>query len=249
MKGEYIISKLKELFLKGFEKFNQLNNKQLSLLISLGVTLLLILVLINIKLSKSIQKDILYELSFDEKVLEEVIKDEKIPLTKLETHKAYNKAAKSTYAKEIRAFKSLEELRAENFRKSAETLNEVSLEQQPEPQKKQPIKETEKTIKKGIKEHTNIKRKTTISYSLANRMHLVLPNPVYRCESFGKVVIDIDVNAHGKVVRTAYNRKLSNTTNGCLIENAEQYARQALFQSKAGLRKQSGTVTYLFQGG
>jgi len=59
-------------------------------------------------------------------------------------------------------------------------------------------------------------------------------------------VIDIEVNTEGKVISKKYNANLSNSSNGCLIENALAYASKALFQS-ANSKIQKGRITYLFQ--
>jgi len=97
-------------------------------------------------------------------------------------------------------------------------------------------------------ESASVNKKTTISYQLIDRTKLHLPNPVYTCDRGGKVVISIEVNALGKVVKTAYNKAASTTTNGCLIDSALHYANSSKFTTKAGKNKQIGTITYLFPG-
>jgi hypothetical protein len=71
---------------------------------------------------------------------------------------------------------------------------------------------------------------------------------VYTCEGFGKVVLNIEVNDLGKVVRASVNKSASTTTNLCLIDSATEYAEQTRFTTKAGLPKQEGTITYIFPG-
>ena len=88
-------------------------------------------------------------------------------------------------------------------------------------------------------------RKTTISYNLNNRKAVALPNPVYTCDSGGKIVINVRVNNAGIVKKTTYNEAASNTTNGCLIDSALEYAQNARFSS-ASAANQIGTITYIF---
>jgi predicted RNase H-like nuclease (RuvC/YqgF family) len=91
-------------------------------------------------------------------------------------------------------------------------------------------------------------RNTTISYELLNRRDLNIPNPVYTCDRGGIIVIDIQVNALGKVTKTNYNKKASSTQNGCLIESAITYAKKARFNTVAAAESQKGTITYNFPG-
>ncbi len=91
-------------------------------------------------------------------------------------------------------------------------------------------------------------RNTTISYQLVNRKDLDLPNPVYTCYGFGKVVINIEVNNLGKVVKNSYNKTVSTTSNNCLIDAALEYAEKARFNTDASKEKQLGTITFNFPG-
>ena len=102
--------------------------------------------------------------------------------------------------------------------------------------------------RKGEAPKVNIKRRTTISYSLIDRYDVSLPNPVYTCESFGKVVINIKVSPQGDVTDASFNKNSSTTQNGCLVDNAINYALKAKFSSANTSSEQPGTITYLFQG-
>ena len=97
------------------------------------------------------------------------------------------------------------------------------------------------------KDEKKANKRTLISYYLVGREAVTeLPNPVYTCEQSGKVVINITVDDQGRVIEASYNKASSNTTNGCLIDNAIYYARKARF-NKDSKNKQLGTITYLFQ--
>lgn len=102
--------------------------------------------------------------------------------------------------------------------------------------------------KKKLEPSKSVNRKTTITYRLVDRKSIDLLNPVYTCEAGGKIVITIEVNGLGEVVKADYNPTLSTTTNVCLIEAALEYARGSLFNAKANKPKQLGTISYLFPG-
>lgn len=102
--------------------------------------------------------------------------------------------------------------------------------------------------KKKPKNNRTVNRKTTISYNLVDRKAMVLPNPVYTCPEGGTIVISIIVDDLGKVTKMDFNPKLSSTSNGCLIDAAMEYAQQSRFTTKAGKKKQMGTITYKFPG-
>ncbi len=90
-------------------------------------------------------------------------------------------------------------------------------------------------------------RNTAISASSQGRTAVSSPNPVYTCDVEGKVVINISVDANGRVTSTSLNKASSTTTNECLIEQAMQYANESIFSSLAGRKSQPGTITYYFK--
>ena len=65
--------------------------------------------------------------------------------------------------------------------------------------------------------------------------------------SITKIVINITVNASGKVIGTNYNNA-SSSGNQCLIEHALEYAKKAQFNTDASKASQIGTITFYFQG-
>lgn len=241
-----------------------LNNKQLSLIITFCITGIIVLTAYNIKLRDKQEEEYLYELSYDEPLLEEEIPDEEpVPLQELETHMAYNEANESTFAKELEEFKTLEELQQEieemkaeqEASEEGEEQNELSenlnlAQEYAEKLKRQKeLMEKLKEKEKPDAAPANIKRRTTISYSLKGRHETIkIPNPVYTCESFGKVVVNIEVDAQGTVTDASFNQKSSTTSNKCLVDNAIFYALKARFNADAAKPKQLGSITYQFQG-
>ncbi len=100
---------------------------------------------------------------------------------------------------------------------------------------------TETSAKSGGIDHSSI------SFSLLGRSSLDIPNPVYTCDRSGKIVINISVNAEGRVTSTSVNKGSSSTTNECLADQALEYAAQAVFSRLPGRNSQPGTITYNFK--
>ncbi len=90
-------------------------------------------------------------------------------------------------------------------------------------------------------------RNSSISFSLVGRRAIFIPNPVYTCDTAGKIVVNIEVNAQGAVTSTSINKSSSTSNNECLIDQALKYAAEATFSNKSGSDSQPGTITYNFQ--
>src|SRR5660397_101655 len=88
---------------------------------------------------------------------------------------------------------------------------------------------------------------SSISFSLLGRSAIDIPNPVYTCDRSGKIVINISVNAEGRVTSASVNKGSSSTTNECLADQALEYAAQAVFSRVPGRNSQPGTITYNFK--
>lgn len=88
---------------------------------------------------------------------------------------------------------------------------------------------------------------SSITFSLKGRSAYDIPNPIYTCDISGKVVVNITVNAEGRVITTAINKGSSTTSNACLTEKAMEYASRAVFSPLQGRNSQPGTITYQFQ--
>ncbi|SDS48186.1 hypothetical protein [Gramella sp. MAR_2010_147] len=88
---------------------------------------------------------------------------------------------------------------------------------------------------------------SSISFSLKGRRAVKIPNPVYTCDTAGKVVINITVDANGYVLDSSFNKGSSTTSNECLIDRALEYSAGARFSKLAGRNAQPGTITYHFR--
>ncbi|WP_026754701.1 energy transducer TonB [Sediminibacter sp. Hel_I_10] len=97
------------------------------------------------------------------------------------------------------------------------------------------------------KDNSDSNKSSTVSFSLKNRTKVKLPPPVYLCETTGKIVVNITVNADGQVTDTYINSS-SSSDNKCLIENALDYAKNALFSQDPNTKSQIGSITYYFIG-
>ncbi len=90
-------------------------------------------------------------------------------------------------------------------------------------------------------------KNSSVSFSLTNRTKVKLPPPVYLCETTGKIVVNITVNENGQVTDTYINSS-SSSKNQCLIDNALDYAQNAIFSVDNTKKKQIGSITYYFKG-
>ena len=86
------------------------------------------------------------------------------------------------------------------------------------------------------------------SFSLTNRtLKYQLPKPASNFKENGTVVVQIDVDKYGKVIKAIAIDKGSNTTDVNLRRLAEEAARKAVFnESQNAAEIQRGTITYHF---
>ncbi len=220
---------------------------------------ILILSLISIKLSSE-QEDILED-TYNLVLTEEQVVEEEEELAslseeqvKIETNRAYNEAEKFISSVENENQKitettegKLQEMNdaLENSQNSEYGLSNVI-------DKSSKDKKTDfsnsKSESKDLAVVSGANRRTTISYQLKDRKDILLPNPVYTCYGSGKVVINIEVNELGKVIKTTYNKNASTTGNQCLIDSASEYAAKARFNTEAAKIRQLGSITFNFPG-
>ncbi len=223
------------------------------------LTGILVLLLYSIKLSK--EKVETNEETYDVVMAPEELLPEDLAIAeltpevvKVETNRAYNEAEKfiSSVENENQEETETTEGKLQEMNEAMENSKSdngkgASVITKPEKEKKKKFsnsesgKEGEAVVKSG-------NRNTTISYQLVNRKDIDLPNPVYTCYGSGKVVINIEVNNLGKVVKNSYNKTSSTTSNECLIDAALEYSEQARFTTDASKTKQLGTITFNFPG-
>ena len=85
-----------------------------------------------------------------------------------------------------------------------------------------------------------------IAYDLSGRSVVgKLPKPFYPGNESGKVVVDVTVDASGRVTYASYRAQGSTTNSKRLVDAAVEAARKARFSSSESLM-QTGTITYVF---
>ena len=229
-----------------------------ALIITLLFFAVLLLSLYNLNLSNNIQKEREMLIDLDNFKVEQPVEKEEEPEEQvparpkenIETHQAFNQNQEARDANfneqlnEIFQKNSAAELEStdENASSSAGNYN-LSSAKKKEVKKQSDGDNATKTTsanKGGID-------RSSISYSLKGRTAIEIPNPIYTCDRSGKVVVNITVNANGRVVSTSINKGSSSTNNECLTDQAEEYAKQAYFTEMPGRDSQPGTITYNFK--
>lgn len=223
---------------------------------------ILFLSLYSLKLTKDVAElEETEEEAFVEYALEDIVlEDEDVAAATpkrvtIKTHRAYNEAEKFISEIESERDETTEETEGnmeeyfeaiDNAIASSSGSPTIAASKKPSEDKKEFSNGTGTTKKTSITKGANTQ--TTISYRLVERKALDLPNPVYTCMGGGKVVISIEVSETGKVTEATFNKRSSNTSNGCLIDSALDYARASVFTTNADKNKQLGTITYVFPG-
>ncbi len=86
-----------------------------------------------------------------------------------------------------------------------------------------------------------------ISYDLSGRSVVgALPLPAYTANASGKVIIDVTVDASGRVTNAAYHPQGSTTNHAELVAAARNAALKARFSESESF-VQGGTITYIFR--
>ena len=92
----------------------------------------------------------------------------------------------------------------------------------------------------------NFQGATYITYFLKDRYKMRIPIPTYRCETSGKVTVNITVNRDGKVV--SYEISENSTQDECLRAAAIKSVRGSKFnQNYDAEQRQKGSVSYVFE--
>lgn len=230
-----------------------------ALIITVLFCSVLLLALFNLSLSQRNQQ--MSEMMIDLESLEE--EEEQVP-EEPEPEEEKPRESRQT-AQTHRAFNEDQEARDENFdRQLNEILEKNSASQEETTPEDESIsssgnystrnseKETEQKRSDGDNTSTQTSAQTggiensSITFSLRGRSAIHIPNPIYTCDVSGKVVVNITVNAEGRVLKTSINGS-STTSNECLTERAMEYASQAVFSSLDGRNSQIGTITYHFK--
>lgn len=86
-----------------------------------------------------------------------------------------------------------------------------------------------------------------ISYDLGGRRAIRLPIPAYKCQGYGKVTIEIVVNAKGNVVSAKISNVDASLSESCLPNTALESARNSRFvPNDKAPANQKGFIYYTF---
>ena len=210
----------------------------------------LILILVSVQLTnyETVEEES-YNLEYSDELLIE--EEELIELTpeksRIETHRVFNEAEKYIAESEQELSKLSEATEAKLNEMNEALQNNADLGMN-SASTIAPAEVAPGKSKKAEEVINGANRRSTNSYRLEGRSALYFPNPVYTCEGYGTVVIDIEVSNTGRVSKAQFNDRLSSTQNLCLVDSALDYARRSRFTTDASRVKQNGTITYLFPG-
>lgn len=232
-----------------------LTNQHKALLITLLIAGTVVLSVFNIGLNKqnTLASESYYDIEPEKELTPEDIKIletlQKLNNTKAETNKAFNETKNNK--RFAQAYKTIAPPKdyEPNVKTTSSTTNSYNINAGKHEASKidkndlSSFNKVNDLLKKQKSEGANTK--STIHYSLVNRTHYNLPTPVYLCEDGGKIVINITVNAQGKVTN-AYVNSSSTTSNSCLIEHALEYAKKSEFNAAPSKPSQIGSITFYF---
>lgn len=155
--------------------------------------------------------------------------------------------------------KAIKELEAKYKAESGESEKRDAIRAQMEIEKKklaeqEKIKGKKDPVKNQAGGNKAYGGETMVSFSLQNRSPFEnnswhIRNPGYTCGSgaSGKVTMRIKVDPAGRVISANFDQNLSTSTDPCMLEQAEKYARMSRFNANSTAGKvQEGTITYTF---
>lgn len=217
---------------------------------------ILILILYSIRLRDFANEN--EDLMYDVEIIPSPIIEEEMPeedilnhQDKIETNRTFNQAEKEQSDLTRQSKQDLKEI-GKKLAELDAALENTSINND-EFNKKVAISASEKELKPITNsdiaaEEKGGNKNTSVFYNLPGREAIYLPNPVYTCAASGKVSVNIEVTASGKVSRVSYNKVASTSTNQCLIDAAKQYSYQSVFSSDSSRKTQTGTITFVFPG-
>lgn len=132
------------------------------------------------------------------------------------------------------------------YREAAETqqrLQETYQRQTNVPQEKQT--ESDVPSETPLPSSSKSIDKVAVEYDIPYRKAVKLPTPIYQCQTYGKVIVAVEVNAKGYVVRAGVIRQQS-TGDECLQEAALKAAKLSRFTIRES-QTDKGTISYLFE--
>jgi len=137
------------------------------------------------------------------------------------------------------------QLNEKNFIDDRKIAEEAGMEEIAIPKEEITPKVAEKEEKQ--QEKGTFRGPTRIYYDLANRKHVFLPVPIYKCQGAGQITLAIVVDRSGSVIKAEPASKLSSTKDPCLTETAVEHAFKSRFNAdQSAPEKQAGFLTFVF---
>ena len=188
-----------------------LSRQEKALILTLMVLMLVVTGLLIFHLGNS-PKEILIEIPSQYEI--EKTDDKQPDLTDTEvTTKAYNQADASL--KQADNLKSLDELLAEQEKQgdNSEKIENIAPPINNELNNKENINNPPKVEPQQI-DKNEVNKNALVKYSLEGRNATrELPNPIYTCENYGKIVVNIVVDMNGAIIEASINTQQSTSTN------------------------------------
>ena len=224
-------------------KLSNLSHTQKSLLITLFIEIIIIISLYNFGFIEK-QKEETYAVEFidddfDFNDLKQKDKPE-VPDIQEYINQKYKTNMASNAMQEEKSFEEYRqhhEQELKEFYKNREQNQAVDAGEQTPPKKKEDKKEIRFTGKSNIR------------YFIKNRKDIFMVNPLYTCPETmnGLVVIDVQINQSGKVIKATFNSEKSTAKAVCLIESAIEAAYNSFFNAdNTAPPIQEGYITYNF---
>lgn len=233
-----------------------------ALIITVLICSLLLLVMYNIKLSNARDEMEAMMIDLDHLELQEPVEEEteeaeseeqqqQPQQNNTQTHQAYNQNQQQRESSfQSRLNEIFEKNSAEQTASEEESTSTSEGEYSLNKNRREETRERSdgNNFSEEISAETGNLRNSSIAFSLVGRSASLIPNPIYTCDTSGKIVVNITVNEEGIVTGTSINKGSSTSNNECLIDNALEYAAGAVFSKLPGRNAQKGTITYFFQG-
>jgi len=222
----------------------KVTHTQKALIITLIIELVIIALLFNLGFKEQ-PKEQTYAVEFidDNFNFEDLKPEEKLELPDIQkyVHQKYQTNMASNALQEEKSF--------EEFRKQQEEALKEFHEKRAQQAELNTGEPDENKQKPEDKKEVRFTGNSNIRYFIQNRQDIYIDNPLYTCPKnmTGLIVIDIEVDRTGKVVKAVYNKEKSTSQADCLINSAIEAAYNSFFNSDdTAPTIQKGYITYYF---
>ncbi len=220
-----------------------LSHTEKALLITLLIELVIIILLFNLGFQEN-PKEATYAVEFidDDFDFNDLKPETKPELPDIQNyvHQKYQTNMASNAMQEEKSFEEFRqrhEQALKEFYENREKEKNIDAGEPNQPEKQEKKKEVRFTGNSNIR------------YFIKNRYDVYIANPLYTCPEYmsGLVVVDIELDRSGKVIKAKYNPGKSTTKAECLIESAVEAAYDSYFNPDPSAPEvQTGYMTFNF---